>query len=88
MLGSSNESVILMLLNEFTRSVLIANLTAWPAAYFIMDKLLQRYVYRISIGIVIFIFSSGAAFLSAILTVGYQAVKSANLNPVDALKYE
>jgi putative ABC transport system permease protein len=89
-LGSSVESIVLMLSRQFTRWVLIANLIAWPAAYYFMVEWLSNFAYSIHIvdHLWIFILSALAAFFIALLTVIYQAVRAAIINPVDAIKYE
>lgn len=87
-LGASVFSILILLSKEFTKWILIANLIAWPIAYFVMDKWLQDFYYRIDIGIWVFLTSGIAALVIAIITVSSQAVKAALSNPVDSLKYE
>lgn len=87
-LGASVGKLILMLSQEFTKFVLIANLIAWPIAYYAMDSWLQEFAYHTEIAFSIFIFATIAAFLIAVLTVGYQAIKASLANPVRALRYE
>jgi putative ABC transport system permease protein len=87
-LGASDSKIFLLLSKEFIRWVLLANLIAWPVAYFAMNKWLQNFAYRIQIGIVAFLISGGTALLIAYLTVSYQSIKSARANPVDSLRYE
>jgi len=87
-LGASESKIFLLLSKEFIRWVLLANLIAWPLAYFAMNKWLQNFAYRIQIGIVAFLISGGTALLIAYLTVSYQSIKSARANPVDSLRYE
>jgi predicted permease len=87
-LGASASKIMGIFTREFIRWILIANLIAWPIAYFVMTKLLQIYVYRITIGIDIFIYSGLIAALIAMLTVSYQAFKAARSNPADSLRYE
>ncbi|MCX6555917.1 MAG: hypothetical protein NTW95_00560 [Candidatus Aminicenantes bacterium] len=53
-----------------------------------MNRWLQTFAYRTTIGIGIFFFSGLAALIIALLTVGYQSVKAARANPVDSLRYE
>ncbi len=87
-LGASDSKIFLLLSKEFIRWVLLANLIAWPIAYFAMNKWLQNFAYRIDIGIVSFLISGGTALLIAYLTVSYQSIKSARSNPIDSLRYE
>jgi predicted permease len=86
--GASVKDVVVMLSRDFTKWVLLSNVIAWPVAYFVMQKLLERYAYRTQIGWEIFLLSGFAALLIAILTVSYQAIKAAKTNPSDSLRYE
>ncbi|MFC2155272.1 ABC transporter permease [Acidobacteriota bacterium] len=86
--GSSVPGIVVLLTGEFIKWIVLANIIAWVVAYFISHRWLRDYVYRIDIGFDIFIFSAVLVFAIAILTVGFQAVKSARTNPVDALRYE
>ncbi len=87
-LGASVQDVVLLLSREFIKWVVIANVFAWPVAYFIMNKWLQDFAYRTNINGLVFLFSSLLTIFVAIITVIFQAVKAATANPVDALKYE
>jgi putative ABC transport system permease protein len=87
-LGASVSGIILMLSKEFTKWVLAANIIAWPIAYYAMNRWLQNFAYRVNISLGIFILAALLAFIIALLTVGYQAVKSARANPINSLRYE
>jgi putative ABC transport system permease protein len=87
-LGASISAIILLLSKEFTKWILVANIIAWPVAYFAMNSWLQNFAYRINIGLGIFLLAAVLAFVIALLTVGYQAVRTARANPVEALRYE
>ena len=87
-MGASDSKIFLLLSKEFIRWVLLSNLIAWPIAYFVMNKCLQNFAYRIQLGIVAFLLSGGTALLIAYLTVSYQSIKSARSNPIDSLRYE
>jgi ABC-type antimicrobial peptide transport system permease subunit len=87
-LGESVEGIVFMITKEFVIIIFVANIIAWPAAYYFMSKWLQDFAYRIDISIWIFIISGGIALLIALFTVGYQAVKAALANPVKSLRYE
>jgi len=87
-LGASVSTIIFLLTKEFTKWILLANLIAWPIAYFALDKWLKNYAYRISINAYVFFLAGAGALFIALLTVGFQAVKAARTNPVDALRYE
>ena len=87
-MGASVKSIILLLSKEFTRCVLIANIIAWPIAYFVFNKWLENYAYRTNISLWIFILATLLALVIAMVTVSYQAIKAARANPVEALRYE
>ena len=87
-LGASVSEIILLLVKEFAKWVLLANIIAWPLAYFAMNKWLQNFAYRTKIGLETFILAGVLALVIALLTVGYQAIKAARTNPVEALRYE
>jgi putative ABC transport system permease protein len=87
-LGASVSGIVLLLSKEFTKWVLLANIVAWPVAYYAMNHWLQNFAYRIHIGPLVFIQSAALALIIALLTVGYQAVKAAFANPVETLRYE
>lgn len=89
-LGSSVERIVLMLSRHFSKLVILANIIAWPLAYLFMNEWLSNFAYSIKIVDYwwVFIVSALAALGIALLTVTYQAVKAAVINPVDAIKYE
>jgi putative ABC transport system permease protein len=87
-LGASVAEVFILLSKEFMKWVLIANVIAWPVAYYFMNKWLQDFAYRIDIDWWIFALSGGIALLIALATVSFQAIKAAMANPVESLRYE
>lgn len=87
-LGASSVSILFLFGRNFLIWVLWANVVAWPLAYFFMNKWLNNFAYRVSIGWTAF---PGAALLTLIVTgtvVALQAFKFAKRNPVEALRYE
>jgi putative ABC transport system permease protein len=87
-LGASVSNIIALISREFILLVGIANLIAWPVAYFFMKKWLEEFAYRISMGVTIFLTAGLFSLILTLLTVGIQAVKAATANPVDSLRYE
>lgn len=87
-LGASVQNISLLISKEFTWLVLIANLVAWPVAWFAMDKWMQAFVYRAGISWWIFAAAGFTALLLAILTVSSQAIRAAITNPVKSLRTE
>jgi ABC-type antimicrobial peptide transport system permease subunit len=87
-LGASTSRLILMFSREFVKWVMVANLIAWPVAYFGMVKWLQEFAYRIGFQLWIFLLSSLLALFIALCTVTVHTVKAALTNPAYSLKYE
>jgi len=87
-LGASVPSIIQLLSKEFSKWVLLANVISWPIAYYAMQRWLQDYPYRTQISLWIFPIAGVSAFVIALLTVSYKALRAARSNPVEALKYE
>ncbi len=87
-LGASAPGIAGLLSREFVKWVAVANLVAWPAAYFASKQWLQGFAYRVPIGAAPFALSAALALTVAMLTVSYQAVRAALADPVKALRYE
>lgn len=87
-LGATVAEIIVLLSKEIVKWVLFANLIAWPVAYLVMNLWLKNFAYRINITIGILAASAFLALAIALVTVSYQAIKTASANPVDALKNE
>ena len=87
-LGATMPGIIRNLTGEFILLVIIANAIAWPIAYYAMNKWLQDFAYRISIEWFIFVLSGIVALVITLITVGYQAVRASQTDPVETLKYE
>jgi putative ABC transport system permease protein len=87
-LGASISNILLLLSKEFTQWILVANIIAWPVAWIFIHKWLGNFAYRIDIDFWIFILSGFLALFIAILTVSWQAIRAATINPVEAIRYE
>jgi len=87
-LGASVTDVLVLLTKDFAQVVLLANLIAWPLAYFVMKNWLQNFAYRTQIGIRVFLLTGFISIFIAILTVSYQSIRSALSDPAQAVKYE
>jgi putative ABC transport system permease protein len=87
-LGSSVWAVVVLVAAQFNRLVLVANLVAWPLAWYAMNLWLQQYAVRIPLTPLIFIGSGAIALSIAWVTVGGVAAKAASRKPVLALRYE
>ena len=86
--GASVVNIVLLLSKDFVRLVLIAFVIAIPAIYLSMSQWLNGFAYRITIHWWIFVVAGGVALFVALLTVCSLALRTANANPVDSLKYE
>jgi putative ABC transport system permease protein len=86
--GASATGIVLLISKAFANLVGIANILALPTAYFLMSKWLNNFAYRVNPSLWIFIGAGILSFAIALLTVSYQAIKAARLNPVDVLKCE
>ena len=87
-LGASAGNIIYLFSKEFTLLIVIAFVIASPIAYLIMQEWLEKFAYRINLGFGIFLATIAASLIVAWLAVGYRAVRTANSNPVKALRYE
>lgn len=87
-LGATVPGIILLVTKGFTKWVLLANIVAWPAAYFAMSKWLEGYAYRIDLSVWTFLFCGVAVYAIALLTVGYQSIKAAVQDPTKSLRHE
>lgn len=87
-LGADISSIVGLLSKDFTKSVLIANVFAWPVAYYAMNRWLQNYAYRINLGVWMFVGAGLLVLAIALLTVSFQSVKAALADPVESLRYE
>jgi len=87
-LGASIVSVVVLLSKEFIKWVLIANIVAWPLAWFMMNKWLQNFAYRVNIGWIVFVLAALVTMFIAIFTFIFQTIKTACSNPADSLRYE
>ncbi len=87
-LGATTMGIMGLLTKQFLALIVIANVIAWPMAYYAMDSWLGNFAYRIDISWVNFVLSAIIALMIALLTIAYQAIKAARVNPVETLRYE
>ena len=87
-MGATVPTIVLMLSREFTKLVLISAAIAVPCSYLLMGRWLESFAYRAGMSWWIFLIAVGAALLMAWLTVSYQSIKAAVMNPIKALRYE
>ena len=87
-LGASVTRVISTLLKDVVKWILLANLIAWPVTWYFMNKWLENYEYVIRIDWWLFLVTAIVSIVVALLIVGYQTLRVALSNPVNALRYE
>ncbi|MGH2565213.1 MAG: ABC transporter permease, partial [Ginsengibacter sp.] len=87
-LGASLQSILVLLSRDFLKLVVISLLLAVPVGWFIMNRWLQDYAYRITIGWWVFAAAGATALFIAIITICIQVLKAAERNPVKSLRTE
>jgi putative ABC transport system permease protein len=87
-LGSSVTGIVLLLSRGFLQPVLLANVIAWPLAWWAMNQWLQTFPYRIAISPLVFILAGLVVVVIAFVSVAGQTLKAALLQPANTLKYE
>jgi ABC-type antimicrobial peptide transport system permease subunit len=87
-LGSSVTGIVGLLSKDFMRLVLMAIIIAVPVAWFLMQNWLEGYSYRISINAWAFAIAGAIAIIIALVTISFQAINAARVNPVKSLRSE
>jgi len=87
-LGASVSGIAALLSKDFLQLVAISCLVAFPIAWWMMHKWLQDYDYRITISWWVFLMAAVMALLIALITISFQSVKTALMNPVKSLRSE
>jgi putative ABC transport system permease protein len=87
-LGASVGGIMTMLSKDFVKLILIALLVASPISWWAMNQWLQSFAYRIDIPLWIFFFSGLTAVVIALVTISFQSVRAALINPVESLRGE
>lgn len=87
-LGASVSSIVMLFSKEFTILIFVAFLVAAPLAWWLMSKWLSNFVFKINMGVWIFITAIVVSIVIAWITVGFKAVRAALVNPVKSLRSE
>jgi putative ABC transport system permease protein len=87
-LGASVVSIVRLLTREYVLLILIANLVAGPVVWYFMNRWLEGFASRTSLGVAPFVAAILATLVVAILTVSYKVIRAATANPVKAIRYE
>jgi putative ABC transport system permease protein len=84
--GASIRSILVMLSREYVKLVAISFLISIPIGYYLMEKWLENFAYKISPGVSVFLVSGIVSFLVAWLTISFESFRAATKNPVDTLR--
>ena len=87
-LGASVSGILSLLSKDLLALVVVANVLAWPVAYFGLERWLETFAYRVHWDLFVFLLCGAGSVALAALAMTYQAVKAALTNPVEALRYE
>ncbi len=87
-LGASTSGLITLLSKNFIKLIVLALIIAFPVAWYLMDRWLQDFNYRVSIGWQSFALAAGISLTIAIVTLSFQTVKASLSNPIKSLRME
>ena len=87
-LGASVPNIVQLLSREIIVLVVIANIVAWPVAWYFMNEWLDSFAYKIGVNVWLYVLAGTAAIMIALLTVSIQTIKAAMTNPANTLRYE
>jgi putative ABC transport system permease protein len=87
-LGATTTNILISFGKEFMNLLVIAFVLAAPLAWWVMDKWLNNFAYRIELGAGIFVLAILATFVVALITVGFQSLKASRANPIMSLRTE
>jgi putative ABC transport system permease protein len=87
-LGARTRDIVRLLAWQFSKPVILANLIAWPAAWWVMRDWLNNFDARVDLGPTPFVLAGLIAFVIALGTIAGHAIKVARTNPIHALRYE
>jgi putative ABC transport system permease protein len=87
-LGAPLLTIIHLVLKEYLVLIVLAFILASPISYFLLEKWLRNFAYRSEVNLSVFFLTAVITLIIIILTVSYQVIRTAILNPVDVLKHE
>jgi len=87
-LGASTGKILALLSGQFIKWIVLANVLAWPVAWFLMNKWLENFAFRTEIGWQVFVLAGFLAISFGVMTFIFHAVRAASANPVDNMRYE
>ncbi len=87
-LGAKVSSISTLLSMEYLKLIIWSNIIAAPISYFLLDKWLENFAYRVNLGWESFVLSAMLITVIAFIAISFQLIKTTRVNPVDTLKYE
>ncbi len=87
-LGASVTGVLMLLSREIVILIMLANLIAWPVAWYLMELWLESFAFHVTMNPMVYVGAAGAAIFLALVTVSSQTIKAAMTNPTNTLRYE
>ena len=87
-IGANTGNIVMLFARQYLNLVIVANIIAWPLAWYFMNNWLQDFPYRIEIKWWMFAVSLSAGILIAFCTITFKTIKAAMANPVESLRAE
>ncbi len=87
-LGAGTPNIIFLFIKDYAAPILLANIIAWPVAYWIISTWLENYAYKINIGFIPFLLVGALSFVSAFLLIALQCLKVASASPIKGIRAE
>jgi len=87
-MGASTKEIFILISREIIILVSISTLIAWPLIYYIADQWIQNFYYRVNLTVWDFLIGFLIALIIALVTISYQTLRTARINPALSLRYE
>ncbi len=87
-LGATEQSLLVLLSRDYVMMILVSLLLSVPITWYLMNNWLQSFQYRVEVGWQVFALAGGLSLIVALMTISYQALKTAWTQPAETLKYE
>jgi putative ABC transport system permease protein len=87
-MGATEQSLLVLLSKDYVLLIAVSLMLSIPITWYLMDNWLQSFQYRVSVGWQVFAAAGGLSLVIALLTISYQAIKTAWTRPAETLKYE
>ena len=87
-LGASIPNILTLLSREIVILIVVANLIAWPVAWYFMDLWLSGFAYHVGMNVFLYLLATIVTIMIALLTVSTQTIRAAQTNPANTLRYE